>query len=99
MKHKVRIVDAKLVAIADLVTWRDGFTVQRKRERGVKIDDAIRAVLPAQFEQDRVCGGFGQTGRAQTQVTTFGSTNTNAFVGEDFGMPVVARGDVDNQAG
>src|SRR4029453_13944846 len=77
----------------------DGLTVQRERDFGVEIDDTIRAIRPAKLEQNAVCGGFWQTGRAESQVTAFGSTNANTIVGEDFGMPVVARGDVDNQAG
>ena len=59
----------------------------------------VRSVCPAKLEQYCISNGFGQTRGAEPQVTTFGGANANAVVGEDFGMPVVARGDVDNQAG
>src|ERR1041384_6569808 len=59
----------------------------------------IRTIRPAQLEQHCVCGVSRERGRAQAQRATFTGANANDVVGEDFGMPVFARGDVDNQAG
>src|ERR1051326_872770 len=51
-----------------------------------------------QFEQHRIAGVVRQTRRTKPQIAAFSGADANVLVGEDFGVTVFARGNVDNEA-
>jgi hypothetical protein len=100
MKDQIRTNNTNLIAILDQVTDGKFGAVLRYFERLVESLNLVRSVfLSDKFQQISIGRILRERRRAEPQIGAFRAANTNALIREDLSVPVVARGDVDNQAG